>query len=283
MGTRWHHSGTNICLDFHGDPCRAGLTIFSDGNHHMALEETIQAFLETHPEAQDVFYATTPPGVLVSYLKAGQLNLGNLVLSRQPDIFIGPDNILNTLQNEHYLDYHQCFMQSRGNVLLVRKGNPRCITSIAGLLEDCVRLFISNPDTEKASYQVYHDTLLGLARAQKLDGSDFITLLSDSTRMVYGQCIHHREAPQAVYDGTADAALVYYHLALRYTRIFPDQFEIVFLSGLAGEEGESPSNLVTNYHAGVLNIDNPYAQKFADFLFSEPTTAIYTQHGLQRP
>ena len=33
------HAGSNLCLDFHGDPKRAGLVVFSDGNHHMALEE----------------------------------------------------------------------------------------------------------------------------------------------------------------------------------------------------------------------------------------------------
>jgi hypothetical protein len=37
---------------------------------------------------------------------------------------------------------------------------------------------------------------------------------------VWGQRIHHREAPEALADGQADAAIVYFHLALRYTGIF---------------------------------------------------------------
>ena len=35
--------GSNWVLDFHGDPHRAGLAIFSDGNHHMALEAVVRA------------------------------------------------------------------------------------------------------------------------------------------------------------------------------------------------------------------------------------------------
>ena len=32
--------------------------------------------------------------------------------------------------------------------------------------------------------------------------------------IVFGERIHHREAPQALADGKADVAMVYYHLAL---------------------------------------------------------------------
>jgi len=29
----WVQPGSNICLDFHGDPVQAQLVVFSDGNH----------------------------------------------------------------------------------------------------------------------------------------------------------------------------------------------------------------------------------------------------------
>ena len=60
--SKWRHTGSNLCLDFHGDPLTAKLVVFSDGNHHMALMETLQHFYKNNPEVEQVFYATTPPG-----------------------------------------------------------------------------------------------------------------------------------------------------------------------------------------------------------------------------
>ena len=56
----FRQAGANICLDFHGDPARAKLVVFSDGNHHMALEECVASFLVDKPDVGDIFYATTP-------------------------------------------------------------------------------------------------------------------------------------------------------------------------------------------------------------------------------
>jgi hypothetical protein len=42
---------SNICLDLHGDPVAAQLIVYSDGNHHMALQATLKAFAEQQPES----------------------------------------------------------------------------------------------------------------------------------------------------------------------------------------------------------------------------------------
>ena len=131
---------SNLALDFHGDPITAGLALFSDGNHHMALEATVRAFLAANPQVGDVFYTTTPPAPLVDALKGDGLALGNLRISRKPDVFIGPDNILEGLVEDGLVAGHVPFAESRGNVLLVRKGNPKGIDSIADLLSDDVTL-----------------------------------------------------------------------------------------------------------------------------------------------
>ena len=34
---QWYQPLSNRVLDFHGDPIKANLVVFSDGNHHMAL------------------------------------------------------------------------------------------------------------------------------------------------------------------------------------------------------------------------------------------------------
>ena len=81
---------SNICLDFHGDPSRARLVVFSDGNHHMALQETLGLFVGQYPDVGDVYYTTTPPRVAVEMLEAGRILVGNLGISATPPRFHQP-------------------------------------------------------------------------------------------------------------------------------------------------------------------------------------------------
>lgn len=277
----WFHAGSNLSLDFHGDPVAARLAVFSDGNHHMALAETLAAFLDRYPAVGDVFYATTPPAVLAQAVKAGGFSLGNLFLGVRPQVFISPPAVLDQLVAAGHMTAQAPFMQSRGNVLLVRAGNPLRIRDARDLARPEVRLFLSNPDTEKASYDVYAGTL---ARFADTFGVHFDFLAGRSPRVVHGERIHHREAPQALHDGRADAAVLYYHLALRYTRIFPGTFEVVALEG--GDDREPArreENVLTDYHAGLVGDGGEWGGRLLDFLGSDRVTEIYRHHGLSRP
>lgn len=270
----WNQAGSNICLDFHGDPVAAKLVVFSDGNHHMALQACCKAFLKSNPGVTDIFYATTPPKVILDSVLQGGVLLGNVHLNVMPHVFISPENILDKLVAKKQIESHQAFARSSGNVLLVKKGNPKNISGIADIVRDDVRLTISNPVTETASYEVYRQTLLEVAAEKELDVTAFSDLIDkSSTRVVFGESIHHREVPQTIYQGSADVAIVYYHLALRYTRIFPDDFEIVKI--------ESKANVYTDYHIGLMNHSGEWGEKFLDFMLSDEALALYEEHGLQ--
>ena len=39
----------SLRLDLHGDPVHANLVVFSDGNHHMALQDSLHAFALAYP------------------------------------------------------------------------------------------------------------------------------------------------------------------------------------------------------------------------------------------
>ena len=200
--------------------------------------------------------------------------LGNVHLNVLPHVFISPENILDKLVLEKQITSHQAFACSSGNVLLVKKGNPKSITGIADLLRDDVRLTISNPITETASYSVYKETLLNVASEKKLDVSAFSKLIDkDSARAVFGESIHHREVPQTIYEDNADVAVVYYHLALRYTRIFPDDFELVKI--------KTNANIYTEYHIGLMNESGEWGEKFLDFMLNNEALALYKDHCLQ--
>ena len=277
----WTQPRSNICLDFHGDPVRARAVLFSDGNHHMALAECLQQFLIRHPVAQDVFYTTTPPGVIFQWLDAGALHLGNLILNLVPQAIISPPAVLDRLVQAGRIRTHVPFMRSRGNVLLVRKGNPLGIHSIGDLVRSKARLFISNPITESASYQAYADTLTALAHqgGVRFDWLDCPPGAPPDGRVVYGERIHHREAPQALADGRADVALVYYHLALRYARIFPECFEFIPVGG--APEHPEPGNRVSDFHLAMVGDGGAWGEALSEFLLGNETGEIYARHGLR--
>ena len=275
----WSQAGSNCCLDFHGDPLNADLVVFSDGNHHMALLETLQLFQKHNTGLRGVFYATTPPGPVSKLLNHGSLRIGNLVLSVRPHIFISPPAVLDTLVRDGHLAAHTPFMRNRGSVLLVKKGNPKSIHGVAELARPDLKLFMSNPDSEGVSFKGYAGTLINMAAQQGVDLS-FLTEQPVSPKVVHGQRIHHREGPQAVADGRADVAIVYYHLALRYTRVFSSEFEIIPLGGTVQDPQPTPENVISLTHVGLIDHGGAWGAKFLDFLHSKAVHKIYQHHGL---
>jgi len=276
---RWNQPGSNICLDFHGDPANAELVVFSDGNHHMALQECLDQFLKNNEELSGIFYATTPPNPIVNLLRTGGLQLGNLIIRVSPHVFISPPEILDKLVADGFMSGSIPFLRNQGNVLLVKKDNPKRILDVSDLRRGDVRLFLSNPDTEKASFSAYFDTLKAMASEQDAN-LNFPDDKIGQGQVLFGKCIHHREAPQAVADGRADAAVVYYHLALRYIRIFPSLFEIIPLGGTVSDPKPVPGNIISFTNAGIVGNGGAWGKKFIQFLSSDIASEIYSYHGL---
>ena len=268
---RWCHPSTNLVLDFHGDPAAADLCVLSEGNHNMALRETLQRFQARMPPPAAYFYATTPPGPILTLLARGRLQIGNLVLSVSPHVFIGPPEVLDRLAAEGRVSDHRPFVRNQGNVLLVRKGNPKGIASVEDLVGKGATVFLSNPETEGASHRAYAATLAALS-------GDPAFL--DRIDAVFGERIHHREAPASVAAGAADAAVVFHHLALHFTRLFPGVFEIVPLGGTVDRPEPLPGNVVGLTHAGLVGDGGRFGGAFFEFLLSETVADIYRRHGL---
>ena len=273
--------GSNLVLDFHGDPATAGLAVFSDGNHHMALEACVRAFVDANPGVGDVFYTTTPPGPLVEALRGNGLAVGNLRITRKPDAFIGPADILDGLASDGLVETHEAFAQSQGTVLLVRKGNPKGIQRLADLESDDVILTGSNPETEKASFAVYREAVRRIARDSGVDPQGLVGKLAVAgPATVHSRKIHHREVPEIIAAGRADAAVIYYHLALRYSRIFPELFEFIDIGGLLIDRPES-DHPVTRYHIGTVGNGGQWGEAFVRFMHDEHAKGLYRAHGLK--
>lgn len=92
--TRFEVPASNIVLDLHGSPLAADFVLFMAGNQYMVLPELVRAYVAYRRHATRVFYATTPPGVLINAMDSKRLVFGNLWLDLDqlwPDVFLtGP-------------------------------------------------------------------------------------------------------------------------------------------------------------------------------------------------
>jgi hypothetical protein len=246
----------------------------------MALEPSLNALKKNYPQIGDIFYATTPPGPILNLLRDGRLKIGNLILSVVPHVFLSPPHVLDSLVNEGHMTEHRPFVRNRGSALLVGKGNPKQIFCIGDLARKDVRLFLSNPLTETVSYQGYVDTLKALAGANGCDVAFLKTTVS-TDKVYFGRSIHHREAPEAVASGIVDAAIVFYHLALRYIRIFPEHFDLIPLGGTVEAPDPAPGNVIGFTHAGLIGGGGSWGNCCLDFLYTRQVAEIYVAHGLE--
>lgn len=268
---------SNMVLDLHGDPLAAKLVVYSDGNHHMALADTVAAFAASTPEIGDIFYATTPPRIISQALTGGAIATGNVSLSVTPHVFISPGDVLEGLRKKGLVGDHHPVMRSTGLAILVANGNPKNVRAPTDLLAGNIRLAISNPVSEKASYAIYEAALCAFASLEGHAEAGVREYLT-SPRVAKSRIIHHREIPQILASGGADASLIYYHLALRYTRIFPDLFDLVEVD-IASLP--APQRFTTTYHIAVVGEGGSFGARFAQFFQSEQVADIYTRHGLQ--
>ena len=256
-GSEWSQARSNLCLDFHGDPASAQLVVFSDGNHYMALAECVEVFVRRSTGLHEVFYTTTPPSVYLAWMRTGELNPGNLTLRVRPHVMIGPRDVVERLHAEGETGALVGFARSRGNAYLVRAGNPKGIRGVADLVRPDVVPFISNPETEAASYGMYRETMLATARMQGLDVGALERRLSGRRGRVAASCSASASTIARSIRRWWTGRRTWRwcnHLALRYVRVFPGEFEMV-CEGRDPEgdgDGEPARGMVVTEYAVAL-------------------------------
>jgi accessory colonization factor AcfC len=116
------------------------------------------------------------------------------------------------------------FCKNRGVALLVRKGNPLGIRDLASAVRPGIRLALPDAGDVRAQCQAAAGALLGKS------GGD--ALFASEVRTFPGRLgIMHRDLPEMVARGYADAAFTWHHLVAYWARIFPDHFEAIALPG----------------------------------------------------
>lgn len=220
------------------------LVIFTEGNHLMALlsDDIIGAFpswAKSQPQYADldldnIVVVTVPQPIVVQMIHTGGIALGNLMLdvSRKsgfyPDIVMaGPDPLRQVRKLGAIEPQARFFSRNRGFALLVRKGNPLGIHGLVDVARTGRRIAlpeaVSEPEA-RARYRAAVDDLIGKPAADDL-------FAAEAPNFPGRIGIVHRDLPEMVARGYADVALTQYHLISYWTRIFPNHFALVPISG----------------------------------------------------
>ncbi len=271
---------SNLVLDFHGSYQDPDLVLFMAGNQYRVLPELVQTFrkwVAAHPrhrklKVDGIFYATTPPGRLIDAMQAGQLVLGNLWIDVRPgklwpDVFMTGARQQRRLLAARYIERWSVFARNRGVVLLVRAGNPKNIRGIADLMRDDVRVAISSPAREPASFESYAKTL----RAQ--GGAQFPDLVLKKTSTISPSAVHHRENPQFIFDGAADVAPMYYHFGDYLKTHMPQYFDYISLPAEGNFRDELAISVIREAPHEMA------AAAWLEFIRSNAAAAVYELHG----
>jgi len=297
----------NRLNDLHGQIGQCDMVLSTAGNYHMALRELWKSYLTKNAKELSInnwFYTTSPP-ISPKQIINKTVQFGNMKLDCVPQIAVGPKKLMKKLTSLNVIDGKPVkIIKNYGNVIFVKKGNPKNIKTVWDLGRSDVTLVTPNAKMEPGSFGNFSGTIYNMAKsdpnppagmtAEKLFDSIFNSDQSNCSKSgkkcswVSGKRIMHREQPWAVNSGNADAGLIFYHLALYFTRAFPDKFEIIPLGGTAENPKPAKGNKVGVLQAvrmkGKWSPKQKMAQeKLMDSFQSADFTASLTKHGIRRP
>lgn len=270
------------------------LILSTAGNYHMALRELwFDTLLKNNPSALQSWMYTTSPPISRAQIKSKALTIGNISFKCAPHVVVAPKPEIDALIAEGVtMGEPVKVFKNRGNVLLVKKGNPKNIQSMIALGRNDVRLVTPSPSTEPSTFKNYSSTIYNVVFYQQgKEKADeiFASIFNNETKRWFaGAKIHHREVPWSVAYGNADVGVVFYHLGKYLVEQFPDTFDIVPLGGTVQDPQPVKGNNVGMHFAvrvkdDTINSRQTQARElFMASLSSEEFTTILVKHGMQR-
>jgi hypothetical protein len=264
------------------------LAIFTEGNHLMALlsDDIVGAFpswARSQPQYADldldnIVVVTLPQPIVVQMIRTGAIALGNLTLdvSRKsgfyPDVVMAGPAPLRQVRKLGVIEPQaRYFAKNRGLALLVRKGNPHGIHDLTDVARTGARIALPDAALEaesRARYRTAVDELIGKTTAEAL-------FAAEVAHFPGRLGIVHRDFPEMVARGYADVALTQYHLISYWTRLFPNQFELVSIPG-------ADRFFIKIAFARVINPLRPRALKAFEEFFFGSARDVYPKYDLAR-
>lgn len=256
--------------DFHGDLTNARLVLYVGGNYFFAMAPLVAAFEARHPELKgQIYYETIPPGLLVRQMKAGgRITVGNMTWTAKPDAYFSGLMAVNRLIEAGDLLGPPTIYATNQLAIMVPKGNPAGIRSLADLARPGLTLAMPNPEFEGVARQI--KASLAKAGGDDLVKAVYETKVADGTTLLTR--MHHRQTPVWLMQGRAQAGVTW-----RSETLFQEQV------GLPTERIDIPNEQnATGIYAGAVVKDAAHpaeAKLWLDFLMGHDARAVFARYG----
>jgi len=293
----------DLLFDLHGNiqgrACRnVDLVVSTEGNYHMALNTLWRhVLLPRYGKTIRSWYYTTSPPVALPQLAHNNLSFGNFYLHCRPSVAIAAPRLIHKLEAHGFTEGKPiAIMRSRGNVLLVKYGNPKHINSIWDLGRPDVHLVTPNPYNELGAFLNYATSIYEIAKhdkhppkgwtANRLFNAIFNSHIKD--KWLIGARIHHRDEPWSVAYGRADVAVIMYQLGKYTEASFPHIFTLVPLGGTVADPRPLPGNeqdatYLVKIKGAFTARQRAARRDFIKTMESKTFTRILIKDGLTRP
>ena len=250
----------------------ADLILFMAGNQFMVMKEIVSAFKKEYPKIENIFYETLPPGLELKQILSG----GALFRGEKIDVHADVYSSVNKKAMEALIDagqiltgnYH-LYLHNR-LTLMVQKGNPSRITSVADLGRDSIRISQPDPANEDIAFHI-------IDMYRQAGGDELVHRIMEKKRAegtTIFTVVHHRETPLRILKNTVDAGPVWATETI-HAKASGLLFDVVD----PGEDFDQ-RNRINYYICKLKHAPHPEnADKFIEFIRSSDAQRIYQKHG----
>ncbi len=262
--------GIDMISDLNGDIVDPDLVIFAGGNQFMVFPHLVAAFKKEFPQYKRIYWETLPPGIIAEQMKTGTLVIGNLQIKIQPDVFTAGKKRIEELKDagllENPVDY-----TSNTLGIMVRKGNPKGIKSLADLADS--NITVAMPGVKEG---IRTRIIKALDKAGGSELAKKVTEEKHKAGTTFNTRIHHRETPLRVMESKSDAGPVWITEALFQKKI-GNPIDLVKIPANHNVNSVSSSAVVKKA------AHKEAADHFVKFLAGEKSQKIFKEFGFSEP
>lgn len=283
----WSHGANNPALnkgleftvpevddlpDFHGSTNDPQLVIFVGGNYYFAMAPLVHAFEAEHPRIRGrIYYETLPPGILEKQMRAGNtITVGNMTWTVAPDVYAaGLGKVKHLVKNGMLLAPAVPYV-TNDLTIMVPKGNPAGIRSVADLGKPGVRVVMPNPKWEGIASRAM--STLRKAGGAALEKTVYVTKVKNGQTVLTH--VHHRQTPLFLMQGLADAGITW-----KSEAIFQEQIG----HPISNVDIAARNNTTAIYASAVVkNAPHPrWAKAWVEFLRSPTALKVFERYGFK--
>jgi ABC-type molybdate transport system substrate-binding protein len=250
----------------------ADLILFMAGNQFMVMKEIVSAFKKEYPNIENIFYETLPPGLELKQILSG----GALFRGEKIDVHADVYSSVNKKAMETLIEAGQILTENyhlylhNRLTLMVQKGNPARITSVADLGRDSIRISQPDPANEDIAFHI-------IDMYRQAGGDELVHRIMEKKRAegtTIFTVVHHRETPLRILKNTVDAGPVW-----ATETIHAKDSGLLFDVVEPGEDFDQ-RNRIDYYICKLKNAPHPEnAGKFIEFIRSSDAMQIYQKQG----